>query len=225
MKSFLAARMRGDILLEEIHMRIDRHTYTSSNMTRFLAKCNSMHVGRDFARKMVEVAELDHGIHLYAIDDETTLVTSPHMGFRNSLRGEGPRQHLEARIASLLNQVVVEALRRYPVMWDEGMQAAVPMEEDETGCGIIATALIDEAKHMVYVLEIGWDYVYVVTVLDYGLYLGCGNSDGVITMHRGTALIRIDENGFTHIDEGGDYVLMETPEQEIRRMAKKAGKH
>ena len=206
-------------------MRIDRHTYTSSNMTRFLAKCNSMHAGKDFVRKMVEVAEMDHAVHLYAVDEETTLVTSAHMGFRNSLRGDGPRHQLEARIASLLNRVVVEALRRYPVMWDEEMQTVVPMEQDTTGCGIIATAIIDEAKHMVYVLEIGWDYVYVVTVLDYGLYFGCGNNDGVITMHRGTALIRIDENGFTHIDEGGDYVLMETPEQEIRRMAKKAGKH
>lgn len=205
-------------------MRIDRHTYTSSNMTRFLAQCNSMHEGRDFVRKMVEVAELDHAVRLLAVDDETVLITSAHMGFRNSLRSDASRHHMEARIAELLDQIVIEALRRYPVMWDDSLQAVVPMEEDETGCGIIATAIIDEAKRMVYVLEIGWDYVYVVTVLDYGFYHGCGNSDGVITMHRGTALIRIDENGFTHIDEGSDYVRMETPEQEIRRMAKKAGK-
>lgn len=205
-------------------MRISNHAYTSSNMTRFLARCNATYEGLEFLHKMAEVTDLDHAVHLTAINEETALVTGAHMSYRNAARGEMGRKDLESRISELLSAHVVDALRRYPVMWDDERQDVIPMSEDENGCSITATAVIDEDKRMIYVLETGWDYVYVVTVLDYGRYYSCGNYDGVVTMHRGTALLRIDEDGYIHLDEGNAWVTTETPEQETYRKAK-AGKH
>lgn len=203
--------------------RLNERVWNHSDTRKFLCRNNSRYCGQQFVKFISEMAAEDHALRAKRVDEDTILITGAHTSLRINGRTGMEREHVEARLVELLrDDVLMEAIRRYPIYWDDETQKVAAMDvildEDGVKTEAIATAIVDESKQLVYVIEVGWDYAYCLTVLDYGHYYGCGNVDGKVLIHRDTAVITVRPSGMLLIDQGNEFVCRETREQEKSRL-------
>lgn len=208
-------------------MKISKKSYLCGDMSKWLAKLNSRYESAEFFEKLTQAAADDRTIHTAMIDEETVFVTGYHLAERCNSRAGRTRRAIESHIAELLrNPIVMAYLRQYPVCLDNSTSAekVIGMESTD-GIVVNAVALVDEAESLIYILETGWDYCYLRTILNYshvGHSVYCGNTDnGRVGLHSDTVPVSVTGAGFVRFGDT-DLVYRMTQEEEKRLNARKA---
>ena len=210
---------------------MNRVDYLRGDMAKWLARLNHKYAAEDFFRKLTEAMSDDHSIHTAQVDNSTVFVTGFHLEEKCSFRLGRCRAVIESRIVSLLrNPVLMSYLRQYPVCYDAAAPAGgILGMESEDGIEIHAVALVDEAEQLVYILQTGWDYCYLMTVLNYGFgghTFNCGTYDeGRVSLHRDTMIVSVSKTGFIRF---GDTALVhrmtEAEEDNLAEKRRQTGK-
>ena len=211
-------------------MIINKKSYLCGDMSKWIAKLNSRYEGAEFFEKLAQAAEDDRTIHTAMIDGETVFVTGYHLAEKSIARAGRTRHVIESHIAELLrNPIVMAYLRQYPVYLDNSTPAGkvVGMESTD-GVVVNAVALVDEAEHLIYILETGWDYCYLHTILNYShgghSYYRGNSDDGRVSLHCDTVPVSVTKSGFVRFGDT-DMVYRMSQEQERRMNAKRSRAH
>ena len=210
---------------------MNRVDYLRGDTAKWLARLNHKFASEDFFRKLTVAASDDHSLHVAKIDDSTVFVTGFHLEEKCSFRLGRRRAVIESRIVSLLrNPVLMSYLRQYPVCYDDAASAGgILGMESEDGIEIHAVALVDEAERLVYILQTGWDYCYLMTVLNYGFgghAFNCGTYDeGRVSLHCDTMIVNVSKAGFLRFgDSALVHRMTEAEEEKLAEKRRQTGK-
>ncbi len=161
------------------------------------------------------MARCDNTVRVQALKSGYSLIVGEHAYKRLHQRSILCRALFDERVSEIANNPIVRGeMSNHLVFFDGGYVA--PVEED----GIDATAVVDMKSRLLYVFEMGWDYIILKTVMD--LATSGINADGSIRVYKNTAVIKLYENGFIEFDGGKiSEVRHETEEEYINRLTKK----
>ena len=163
------------------------------DLSKILAKMDQESPEK-FHTFLAMMARCDNTVRVQALKSGYSLIVGEHAYRRLKQRSFLCRALFDERVAEIANNPIVQGEMSNHLVYFEGDDVA-PVEED----GIDSTAVVDIKSGLLYVFEMGWDYIILKTVMD--LATSGKNVDGSLRVYRSTALIKLYANGFIEFDE------------------------
>ncbi len=179
-------------------------SFSGINLPLALARANAKSSSPEaFAAELEDlVKDSSENLSFTKLGD-TFLVCGTHAKNRAAQRA-GWRFDLLTRVSELLaNPELEEFVRDGFVLLSEDRKTVTAASES----GVTATAVVDEKTGLLYILQAGWDYIVVKTVLDFGPESLCGRSTGGRAfIDRDTVIATVSEDGTVTLGKGNKYV-------------------
>jgi len=183
------------------------------DLSKILAKMDQESPDR-FHASLASMARCDSSIKVNALESGYALIVGEHAYKRLRQRSILCRALFDERVAEIASNPIIQGEMSNHLVFFDGNDVA-PVEEDGTD----ATAVVDMKSRLLYVFEMGWDYIILKTVMD--LATSGRNADGSIRVYKSNAVIKLCENGFIEFNEGKiPEARRETEEEYISRQGK-----
>ena len=163
------------------------------DLSKILAKMDQESPEK-FHTFLAMMARCDNTVRVQALKSGYSLIVGEHAYRRLKQRSILCRALFDERVAEIANNPIVQGEMSNHLVYFEGDDVA-PVEED----GIDSTAVVDIKSGLLYVFEMGWDYIILKTVMD--LATSGKNLDGSLRVYRSNAVIKLYANGFIEFDE------------------------
>lgn len=182
-------------------------------LSKILAKMDRESPDR-FHAFLAMMARCDNTVRVQALKSGYSLIVGEHAYKRLNQRSILCRALFDERVAEIANNPIIQGEMSNHLVFFDGDNVA-PVEAD----GVDATAVVDMKSRLLYVFEMGWDYIVLKTVMD--LATSGRNVDGSIRVYKNNAVIKLYADGFIEFDEGKiSEARRETEEEYINRKAK-----
>lgn len=195
------------------HFRISGESI-QGDLSKTLAKMDRETPDRFYAF-LAMMARCDSTVRVKALKSGYSLIVGEHAYKRLRQRSILCRALFDERAAEIASNPIIQGEMSNHLVFFDG-DGVAPVEED----GMDATAVVDVKSGLLYIFEMGWDYIILKTVMN--LTTSGRNSDGSIRVYRSNAIIKLCENGYIEFNEEKiPEAKRETEDEYIGRLGKK----